>query len=694
MSDMELSREQLLQELAVAQQTIAMLEQTIQSLSDQSSALPPHSSSPPSPAVVFRTLSRLIQQLPIGIQIFNVDGLCIDVNEAHQQIFGVSSRDDIVGRGNLFTNPDSQKYGIGQCGQRALQGEVVQLPELHLGHRPQPGAAQKPLIVCVTVFPIRDALNNVVQIVVLTEDITERTLVKQTAQQTEQKYKTLVEQLPAITYTMDLTQSGVKPIYISPQVKKLLGFSVAEWLDNPELWVKQLHPKDKARVLAEVQRRYPRGKGLDMEYRVQARDGQTKWFRDQNTIIFDGNRPRLAHGIMFDITQQKTLETQLRQIQRMEAVGQMAGGMAHNFNNILTSILGHAELALFTLGEEHPTSPDLLAISKSTTRAAELTRQLLAFTRNQEVKAATINLSEILFEIGPLLKQLVPNEFEFTLKAAPDLWNIKADPNQIEQILVNLVVNARDALERGGQITVQTANQQLPREVSAGQQRIPPGQYVLLSVSDTGSGIPDEVMPHIFEPFFTTKEVGQGTGLGLSACFGIVQHSQGIIIVDSAPGQGTAFKIYFPRAAPPKETTAARSVPIENISPPENMGPILLVDDTFMVREMSARILRQRGFLVVEAASGQDALELLSHPDLAAPAMLITDVSMPVVSGIDLAQQVLQLYPGTKVLFISGHSDWALEDRGINKMKHGVLTKPFTPNTLLKAVAEVLNTKP
>lgn len=702
MSDTDLTREQLLQELATAQETIALLEQTVQSLTKTKQS-PARSAETnvkplPSPALVYRILYRLIQQLPIGIQIFNIDGLCIDVNNAYLSTFKINSRNSLVGKYNLFTDPAAQNNGISQCGQQALQGNVVQIPELHINaiaSQADADALPGPLIVRVTVLPIKDAHNQVGQIVVLSENVTERTLVEQTAKQMEQKYKSLVEQLPAITYTVDFNEPKFRTTYISPQVQELLGFSVEEWLNEPDLWIKQLHPEDRDHVLAEVHRKDAAGESLDIEYRVLARDGSVRWFSNKNTIISEKNRPRLAHGIMFDITQQKKMETQLRQIQRMEAIGQMAGGMAHNFNNLLTSLIGHTELALNILDEDHPVHHDLLVIRKSATRAGELTRQLLAFTRNQHARPAVLNLSELLVEVEPILTQLVPSEFEFKVEPDPNLWGVKADPNQIEQILVNLVVNARDALSDGGQITVKTSNRRLSEEFSTGQHKIPPGGYVLLTVADTGSGIPESVRPHIFEPFFTTKEVGQGTGLGLSTCFGIVQQSQGFITVDSVEGQGTTFIIYLPRVdAATKDEAVVAAVHLENISPPDNMGAILLVDDAFLIRNMSARVLRQQGFSVMEAANGQEAITLLSKPALESLALLITDVSMPAMNGVQLANQVVKQYPEAKVLFISGHTDRALVSRGVDKIEHAVLTKPFTPKLLLQAVDNLLKNRP
>ncbi|GAB4440186.1 MAG: hypothetical protein Kow0031_22100 [Anaerolineae bacterium] len=681
MTEQDLTREQLLQQLATAQQTIAELKQTVRSMA---------------PLPGYDALYNLLQQLPIGIQIFNVNGDCVDVNDACLKILRLPGRESQVGRYNLFSDPDARASGISRCGELALQGELVQILELQIGAAPppeQPGAAPDTRVVRVTMVPVKDAHHHVVQLVALSEDVSEQYRAGQSAKQMEQKYQTLIEQLPAITYTVDFSKAKNRTSYISPQVEELLGYSAQEWLADPELWVRQLHPEDRATVLAEVSRCDAAGERLDIEYRVIARDGSTRWFRNKNAIIAEQGQPRLAHGIMLDITQQKKLESQLRQIQRMEAVGQMAGGMAHNFNNLLTSLIGHTELALSMVEGEHPVYPDLQAISKSATRAAELTRQLLAFTRHQQSKPTALNLSELLLENEPVLSQLVPDEFEFAVSAAPNLWLIKADPNHLEQLLVNLVVNARDALRPGGRISITTGNRQLPQAIFGGQQKIPAGNYVLLTVTDTGSGISPEVKPHIFEPFFTTKEVGQGTGLGLSTCLGIVQQSQGYITVESEAQRGTTFCIYFPAIGQPAPRPEAAAALRDAGPSPASEHAILLVDDAFIIRQMSARTLRQQGFAVLEAANGQEALTLMSESGQLRPDLLVTDVSMPVMNGVDLARQVVRQFPGIKVLFISGHSDRVLMSRGASEIAHSVLTKPFTPQLLLEAVGKLLQVK-
>ena len=532
-------------------------------------------------------------------------------------------------------------------------------------------------------------ISNLEQVITsLNEDVTERKRAEQAAKQTEQKYKTLVEQLPAITYTLDYTKPNNRTTYISPQVETLLGFSTEEWLSSDQMWTKQIHPEDRIKVFTEVKEKDDRGEGIDIEYRILSREGNLKWFRNQTKIIKEDGVPKYAQGIMFDITQQKLLEFRLRQIQRMEAVGQMAGGMAHNFNNLLTSLIGHTELALYTLEQDHSARPNLVSIRKSAIRAAELTKQLLAFTRHQDSKPTTLNLSELLAEIGPILRQLATSEIDFQIGPGPDLWSIKADPNQIEQVLVNLIVNARDAIKTHGKITIETTNVTLTETITTAQQEIPPANYVLLSIADTGSGIPKDVQPHIFEPFFTTKEVGQGTGLGLSTCFGIVQQSKGFITVTSEPEQGTTFNLYFPQTQSPIDYKRAAPNLISTAKPPLTTGTVLLVDDAFMVRKMSARVLIAQGYRVLEASDGKDALDLFD--EIETLSLLITDMSMPHISGDELAYLALKQFPTAKVLFISGHSDRVLADRGVQGLEHGILTKPFTPQLLLQAVEELL----
>jgi PAS domain S-box-containing protein len=380
-----------------------------------------------------------------------------------------------------------------------------------------------------------------------TEFITRQKQAEEALQAAEIRFRTLVEQLPAITYTLEYRDEDSKTSYISPQVESILGFSQDEWLAGEGLWRERLHPADREHVLAEVSGKFQRRESLNLEYRLLARDERVVWFRNLATLIQDETgQPRSLQGLMFDITEQKRLEEQLRQAQKMEAVGQLAGGIAHNFNNMLTAIMGYTGLAMEALPVDHPARGDLIGIQKTAQRAADLTRQLLAFTRRQITYPKVFNLNDLVLDMKTLLRQLITETIELViLPRSKPSW-IKADPNQIEQVLMNLVVNARDAMPHGGRLTIELSRITVDEANLSQFAGVKPGCYALVAVSDTGIGMPENIKEHIFEPFFTTKEVGQGTGLGLATCFGIIKQNNGHILVDSEVGRGTTFRVYLP----------------------------------------------------------------------------------------------------------------------------------------------------
>jgi two-component system cell cycle sensor histidine kinase/response regulator CckA len=523
----------------------------------------------------------------------------------------------------------------------------------------------------------------------ISRDVTQQENAEVALRLAESKFKALVEQLPAIVYSVEYGLEQNRTTYISPQVESLLGFTVEEWLNTPSLWKQQIHPDDREDVLAEVAYHDKIGDALNLEYRVLAKDGRIVWFHNKSKLIREGSTLRYAHGVMFDITIQKQLEAQLRQVQRMEAVGQMASGIAHNFNNVLTSLIGHAELAIDTLEPDHPVRFDVAQISKNAQRAAELIKQLLAFTRHQETRPHKTDLNVLLAETHQILNQLISSDSQLELARTPDLWLVKVDPNQFEQLLVNMVVNARDAIPDGGEIRIETANKTLSESMTAQdpQHKMAPGDYVRLSIIDNGTGIPKNVQPHIFEPFFTTKEVGKGTGLGLSTCLGIVQQNKGTLTFTSQPGLGTTFNVYLPRYIPPKRPPRESAPGNEKISP---TGTILLVEDIYIVRQMSTQALRQAGYTVLEAANGEDALQLVTEQNVTDLALLITDLSMPGMRGDELATALSNRQPGLKVLFISGHTESTLQRLEVLTTKHDILSKPFTPDQLLEKVKSLV----
>ena len=396
---------------------------------------------------------------------------------------------------------------------------------------------------------------------------------------------------------------------------------------------------------------------------------------------------KLFTVILRDITERTQLEEQLRQSQKMEAIGRLAGGVAHDFNNVLTVIIGYSQLVQAQLDDASPLRHDLEEIETAGHRAAGLTAQLLAFSRKQVLQPRVLDLNEVISDVDKMLRRLIGEDIDLITIARPDLGRVKADPGQIEQILLNLAVNSRDAMPRGGKLTIETADIELDEIYASSHADVVPGPYVMLAVSDTGHGIDAETQSHIFEPFFTTKLPGKGTGLGLSTVFGIVKQSGGHVWVYSEPGHGAAFKVYFPRVDEPADAAAAPTKSIESLYGSEN---ILVVEDDEAVRNVSRVALEKYGYTVLEAGSGAQALEAFG-PLATAIDLVMTDVIMAGMSGPALVVHLKELHPDVKVLYVSGYTEEATIHHGVLTEGIAFLQKPFTPDGLARKVRQLLD---
>ncbi|MEK6814630.1 MAG: ATP-binding protein [Nitrospirota bacterium] len=388
-----------------------------------------------------------------------------------------------------------------------------------------------------------------------------------------------------------------------------------------------------------------------------------------------------------DITERKNLETQFRHAQKMEAVGRLAGGVAHDFNNMLTVINGYAEMLLGRMKPDDPSRPEIAAIREAGERAASLTQQLLAFSRRQVVAPQVLSLNAVVSRTDKMLKRLIGEDVELVTILAPVLGTVRVDPGQMEQVIMNLAVNARDAMPNGGKLTIETADVDIDESYAREHVvAVPPGPYVLLAVSDTGCGMDAETLQRVFEPFFTTKGQGKGTGLGLSTVYGIVKQNAGYIWVYSEPGRGTTFKIYFPRAVEEAGALAGRKEPALEKGGNET---VLLVEDDPAVRAFSAKSLRQHGYTVLEAADGEGALAVCDEHE--GPIhLMVTDVVMPGMSGRELAEHLARVCPNVRVLYVSGYTDNAIVHHGVLDAGVAFLQKPFSAGGLLRKVMETL----
>jgi PAS domain S-box-containing protein len=460
------------------------------------------------------------------------------------------------------------------------------------------------------------------------------------------------------------------------------------------------HPDDRDREL-ELFGELTAGKREEyrLEKRVLSKSGEVVWAHHTVSLVRDAfTKPKFAIAMLEDITPRKQaedervrLESQLRQAQKMEAVGQLAGGVAHDFNNLLTAIRGYSEFALSRVGDDPGLQKDIEEIAKSAERASSLTRQLLAFSRKQLLQPRILQLNDVVSEVDKMLRRLIGEDIEVVTIFGRALGRVKADPGQIEQVLVNLVVNARDAMPEGGKLTIETSNVDLDEERAAQHEALAPGRYVMLAVHDTGHGMDAETRSRLFEPFFTTKEQGKGTGLGLATVYGIVKQSGGYVIVDSEPGGGATFKVYLQRL----EAGVDEPEPLVRIDAdrPSGSETVLLVEDEEVVRNLVREILERNGYAVLEARNGAEALEL--GQSSADPIhLLVTDVVMPKMSGRDLAERLVAIHPETRVLYMSGYTDGAISEQSVLDPRTDFLLKPFTFDDLAQKVRKVLDAPP
>jgi PAS domain S-box-containing protein len=506
-------------------------------------------------------------------------------------------------------------------------------------------------------------------------------------EQEQERYRAIVEKLPVINYVVDVGPPS-RTSYISPQLVNILGFTPAQWTSDPGLWRQQIHPADRGRVEEEIRRNDAQREPTDAEYRMLTRDGRVRWIHNRSTWTSVGGAETIT-GVMLDVTDRRQAEDALRereeqllQAHKLEAIGRLAGGVAHDFNNLLTVIAGYADLVLEA--SELPVSlrADVKEILASCRRAQSLTGQLLAYSRKQVLSPHVIDLNAQVAQAEALLHRLIGEDITLVTTLGPGTGKVRADPGQLQQVIMNLAVNARDAMAGGGTLTIATSG-------------APGDAWAELTVRDTGTGMDSTTLSHIFEPFFTTKEDGKGTGLGLSTVYGIVTQSGGTVSVESAPGTGSAFTILLPRVKDDGETDPSdaragdRDAVGASVSTPQHAeGRILLVEDEAVVRDYTRAVLAKAGYTVIEAGNGREALT--EHENLVAPVdLLVTDVVMPGMGGMELARRLRSLHPELKVIFISGYADDALGGLGELVEGNNLLRKPFSGAQLLSFITRV-----
>jgi len=503
--------------------------------------------------------------------------------------------------------------------------------------------------------------------------------------ESEERFRLLAEQSSDGFWFIGLNPERI--LYVSPAAEKIWGLSAERFYQDSRVWLGVVHADDQARM-REVRKTSAKGERFEEECRVVQPDGSVRWVRNSGTPIRNeaGVITGLS-GLTQDITERMELEAQFRQVQKMESVGRLAGGIAHDFNNLLTVINGTTELALLDVGDAEALRMDLDEIRLAGERAAALTRQLLAFSRKQILQPQVLNLNTVVAGLKGMLGRLLGEDVHLVFALTEGLGSVRADVGQIEQVVVNLVVNARDAMPHGGTLTIETRNAQID-ERRPGEHGFaaPEGPYVVLAVADTGTGMDEVTRRQIFEPFFTTKGPDRGTGLGLSTVFGIIKQSDGFIVVESEVGRGSRFEVCLPQVA----EVAGGDRPRPTVVSTSGTETILLVEDNGGLRKLARRILVSAGYRVLQAADGEEALIALERHE--APVhLLLTDVIMPGMNGRVLAERVGEVRSGTKILYTSGYTDDAIVHRGVLDEGTAFISKPFAAAELLRKVREVLD---
>jgi len=627
------------------------------------------------------TFFPILHKAPYGIALIDNDGKFIYINPAFTNITGYSLEDIFWGREWLHKASRFLEY----------REEII--------NSQKRGVVEKCIektfsIICkngeIKAIEVRPTLLDDGRIVMILFDITERKQAEEALSHSEEQYRLIAENTKDLICTLDL-QGNFH--YVSPSFKEVLGYSSEELRGLNAFSL--IHPDDRETTMKIYQQALINKEAGNAEFRYRHKNGNWRVFESVGNWIFNGNgAPPKSVLVSRDITERKqaeekmaALQVQLGQSQKMEAIGRLGGGIAHDFNNILAVIQGYSDLCLFRIPKEDPLREDIQAITNAVKRAANLISQLLAFSRRQTMEMEVINLNPLLQNLEKMLHRVIGEDVKLVTTLPDDLGRVKADPGQIEQILLNLAVNARDAMPSGGKLTIETANVTLKETGSQNHMGLTPGHYVMISITDTGLGMTQEVKERIFEPFFTTKEIGKGTGLGLSMVYGIVKQSGGHIGVDSEPGKGTTFRIYLPRVDEPVVEVDEKEIG----GPPLGNETILVVEDEEEVRKLVTRSLKKQGYKVLEASQGKEVFSLCEEQG--GPIhLMVTDVVMPEMTGVELAKHIKQVYPEMKVLYMSGYNSdrVAIDCESLGK---GIefIQKPFTVYKLARKIREVLD---
>jgi two-component system cell cycle sensor histidine kinase/response regulator CckA len=623
-----------------------------------------------------RKLSGAVEQSPVSVVITDTDGNIEYVNPKFTQATGYSS-DEVLGMNPRILKSGEQSPEVYRDLWETITAGREWRGEFH--NQKKNGELFWEI---ASISPILDEQGRATHFVAVMEDITDRKRAEETLALGERHFRSLIENAQDIITIIDV-QGTIT--FQSPAAERILGRPPAEFVGKSAF--EFLHPDDVPGVREAIRRSIESPESPQTSlFRFRHANGTWRTMEGIGKLLPGEGTPHVVINSR-DVTERGALEEQLRQSQKMEAVGRLAGGIAHDFNNLLTVIGGYGEMLLNAVPRGGPNREPLEEIVAAGERAASLTRQLLAFSRKQILMPEVLDLNAIVAGMDKMLRRLIGEDVDLVTRLDTSAGGVRADPGQIEQVIMNLAVNARDAMPRGGKLTIETANADLDKVYARRHATVATGPYVMMAVSDTGVGMHAETEARIFEPFFTTKEKGKGTGLGLSTVYGIVKQSGGNIWVYSEPGKGTTFKIYLPRV---EEAPMPHETPSGIHSSVQGTETILVVEDEVSIRTLARKVLESGGYRVVEAKSGPEALERVRGSGDPIH-LLVTDLVMPEMAGTELASRLLESRPELRVLYMSGYSDDAVVRHGLLEHRHHFLPKPFTPQVLLRKVREVLD---
>jgi len=626
-------------------------------------------------------LGRMLNGMSSFIALLDIDGTMLDVNEAGLAAGGLT-REQATGKRfqdmPVFDDPRCSRDAIVAAIARAARGEVVRADLPYGGPDGELRTADG------TFSPVRWHGGRVAEVIASAIDVTERERARQQLRTSEERFRQLAENIREVFWMRDPAEGRV--LYVSPAYEVIWGRTCQSLYDSPGDWLAAIHPDDRQWV-AQAAVRGVDGGGYDHEYRIVRGDGTIAWIRDRAFPVRDAaGRLVSVVGVADDVTERRRLEEQIRQAQKMEAVGRLSAGIAHDFNNLLTVILGNGELTLSALPGGHEAGPFVTEIIQTAKLAATLTGQLLAFSRQQVVEPGVLDVGAIVAEAESMLVRLLGEAVQLEMVVGAPGSLVRANSGHLIQVLLNVAINARDAMPSGGRLSIEVSNLHVGEPEGALHPALSVGRYVVIRMSDTGTGMTPEVQAHLFEPFFTTKPATKGTGLGMSVVYGIVKQWGGGIEVDSELGGGTTVRIYLP-------AVEGAAVAVSEAPQPSEAGvaaeSILVVEDDERVRRMVVAALARAGYRVIEAVDGTEAIRLLdsagSNIDLC-----LSDVVMPGMGGREVAEHIRARHPGLRMLFMSGYTDDTVLLEGVVRADVPFLHKPFTPEELLEKIRQVL----